>query len=239
MLFVGHHEYWTYNMRVNTQGFAAAGGRVAFFAGNVCWWQVRLSNDGTRMTCYKIKEFDPYHNTSAFAQVTTNWWDEPSWPETSLTGVSYWPNSVYVSPQQFQVRNVGHWVFNGAPGIVSNGSLFGYFNNGQDSIVNTLCETDRYQTGSVPDIYGNIHPNLVSPPGFLPLASIYVDGNQSDETGTMGIFSPNSGKSWVFSAATNDWAIGLTLDSSPTRTWTAIDQITYNVVDRGRRGLGP
>jgi hypothetical protein len=236
MLFVGHHEYWTYNMRVNTQGFAAAGGNVAFFSGNVSWWQVRLSNNGTQMTCYKIKEFDPFHNTSAFTQVTTNWWDEPNWPETSLTGVSYWPNSVYVSLQEFTVRQHDHWVFTGAPGVVSNGSLFGYFNNRQSSVVNPQSETDRFQSGSVPDIDGNTHPSLVSPPGFISLASVYVDGNTNDEKGTMGIFSPSSGLSWVFTAATNDWAIGLSLDNS---TWTAMDQITHNVINTGSGRAAP
>jgi hypothetical protein len=54
-------------MRTHVETFAAAGGNVAFFAGNVCWWQVRLSPDGRQMICYKVANFDPVFRTSDHA----------------------------------------------------------------------------------------------------------------------------------------------------------------------------
>jgi hypothetical protein len=33
--------------------FIAAGGNVAFFSGNVCWWRVELLNGDTAMACDK------------------------------------------------------------------------------------------------------------------------------------------------------------------------------------------
>ena len=36
----GHHEYWTWDMRTDVESFVKICGYVAFFTGNVSWWQV-------------------------------------------------------------------------------------------------------------------------------------------------------------------------------------------------------
>ncbi len=41
VLSVGHDEYWSAPMRDHLEAFIAAGGNVAFFSGNTCFWQVR------------------------------------------------------------------------------------------------------------------------------------------------------------------------------------------------------
>ena len=56
LLFVGHHEYWTSEMRTSVESFVKSGGNVAFFSGNVAWWQVRITPDGQRLLCYKVAE---------------------------------------------------------------------------------------------------------------------------------------------------------------------------------------
>src|SRR5439155_20693009 len=48
LLSVGHDEYWSKEMRDNIEAFIANGGNVAFFSGNVCYWQVRFDRDDTR-----------------------------------------------------------------------------------------------------------------------------------------------------------------------------------------------
>jgi hypothetical protein len=38
LLFSGHHEYWTWEMRDHVETFVKTGGNVGFFCGNTCWW---------------------------------------------------------------------------------------------------------------------------------------------------------------------------------------------------------
>ena len=45
LLFFGHHEYWTWEMRDHVENFVTAGGNAAFFCANTSWWQVRISAD--------------------------------------------------------------------------------------------------------------------------------------------------------------------------------------------------
>src|SRR5690348_8640332 len=59
LLSVGHDEYWSKEMRDNVEAFVASGGNVAFFSGNVCWWQVRFENNNRIMVCYKSATEDP------------------------------------------------------------------------------------------------------------------------------------------------------------------------------------
>ncbi len=43
VLVIGtHDEYWTAEMRRAIDAFVAAGGGLAYFGGNACWWQIRL-----------------------------------------------------------------------------------------------------------------------------------------------------------------------------------------------------
>ena len=61
VLSVGHDEYWSVPMRNHLEAFIANGGNVAFFSGNVCYWQVRLENGGQAMVGYKFNfEKDPH-----------------------------------------------------------------------------------------------------------------------------------------------------------------------------------
>ncbi len=53
VLSIGHDEYWSAGMRDQLEGFIGRGGNVAFFSGNTCCWQVRVSADGHSLICYK------------------------------------------------------------------------------------------------------------------------------------------------------------------------------------------
>jgi len=217
LLFVGHHEYWTAEMRTSVESFVKSGGNVAFFSGNVAWWQVRITPDGQRLICYKIAEFDPVSTTPDHALTTVHWFDPlVKRPETALTGVSWEGDGgiFYDECHRFVVKKADHWAFAGTN--LANFQTFG---------VSTLAytEADRVQRGTT--------EGLVSPPDYT-LASIYDTTYSLLEVGTMGSFSPGPGAGVVFNAATVNWPLGLHLEEDKL---DVIDQITLNVITR----LGP
>ncbi len=223
VIFAGHHEYWTWDMRTDVESFVQAGGNVAFFTGNVSWWQVRLTPDGTQMTCYKVEGFDPVSATPQHAYTTGHWFSKlVNRPETALTGVSWNGSYVYYDQDhRFTVKQASHWAFTGTG--LGNDGVFGEYSSSASgsTTVNSVCgpESDPVQ-----DDPGD---NLVSPPDYT-LAAIYGVGSDSSYVvGTMGAFSPASGAGTVFNAATIDWALGLTQAATG---WNTIDQITANVI---------
>lgn len=54
----GHNEYWTKQARLNFDQFVNEGGHALILSGNTMWWQVRYSDDGSTMICYKSTD-DP------------------------------------------------------------------------------------------------------------------------------------------------------------------------------------
>jgi hypothetical protein len=227
LVFAGHHEYWTAQMRNSVEGFAASGGNVAFFGGNVCWWQIRISADGTQLSCYKVAGLDPVSATADHVFTTVHWFDDlVKRPETALTGVGWLGDDGAYGDQEhvFKVKNADSWVFAGT-GLANGETFGGYSSVNGGPIDSSVCggETDRLQTNG---------PNgLNSPPNYT-LASIYDLYYKTLEVGTMGVFSPPGSSGVVFDAATVNWALGLDRDG---QSWNTIDQITLNVLAK----LGP
>ena len=121
LLSVGHDEYWSWEMRNNVEAFIANGGNVAFFSGNVSWWQVRFEDNNRIMVCYKEhtqEELDANPGIDP-SRLTKNWKDVGR-RENRMTGVSYengagWydPNWIKDRPAVgYRVRLSHHWVFN-------------------------------------------------------------------------------------------------------------------------------
>ena len=53
MVFVGHDEYWSWEMRDAVDAYIDSGGHCARFAGNF-FWQIRLEGSaGDVQVCYK------------------------------------------------------------------------------------------------------------------------------------------------------------------------------------------
>jgi hypothetical protein len=94
LIVAGHHEYWSTSMRKHVEEFVGAGGNLAIFAGNTCWWQVRFeaANGDIRMICYREVnnpgarvypnedcKFDPIYNngTNQNNLATIEWWRVP------------------------------------------------------------------------------------------------------------------------------------------------------------------
>lgn len=66
----GHSEYWTRKARLNFDEFVLKGGNALVLSGNTMWWQVRYSEDGDKMICYKSETEDPESNQRL---KTVNW----------------------------------------------------------------------------------------------------------------------------------------------------------------------
>lgn len=102
----GHHEYWTQTMRERVDGFIGAGGNVAFFGGNTCWF--RAEYDAALHRVRRAGRWDQY-------------------PEWRTTGVSYalgggkWIGER--PPSGYCVRRAAHWIFGGTG--VRDGDVFG------------------------------------------------------------------------------------------------------------------
>ncbi len=184
-LFVGHHEYWTAEMRASVEAFGKAGGNVAFFAGNTCWWQIRLSPGGDQLVCYKVEGFDPVATTPDRGLTTIHWFEDPvKRPETTLTGVSWYDCDVITSgpgsdSYRFSVEKPDHWVF--ADTGLGDGAAFGEYISGTGdhrSVVGGAtesigCEIDRAQQGG---------PNGMTSPPEYTLASVYLSSGGSPIT---------------------------------------------------------
>ncbi|HEX8155569.1 MAG TPA: BACON domain-containing protein, partial [Thermoanaerobaculia bacterium] len=105
-LFVGHPEYWSWEMRQNTEAARNAGTNLGFFSGNSIYWQIRyepsaVTGEADR-TIVGYKEValtqDPYatdNNSSNDHLVTTQWRLAPvNRPEAALMGVQYVYNTI-------------------------------------------------------------------------------------------------------------------------------------------------
>jgi len=228
LVSVGHDEYWSKEMRDNVETFTKRGGNVAFFSGNVCWFQIRFDLNVTRQICYKDAGFDPFYDPPDPRQhdlVTVNWWDRPVCrAETGLTGVSYYGTT---DPQrQYKVRTPNHWVFAGLD--AASKQRFGTYDHGDGNGEQTVVgnETDKFQPpGSdpcVPHSPGTGFERLAEVSGFnagTPDESLIV--------ATMALWTQGKGK--VFTSATLNWSLGLSQGGG---SWNAIDQITRNVLNR-------
>jgi hypothetical protein len=226
LLSVGHDEYWSKEMRDSVETFVANGGNVAFFSGNVCWWQVRFENNNRTMVCYKSKDEDCLTGADN-ERVTVNWSAAPvGRPGNTMTGVdfrqgAYWKDGP-IPTVDYQVKVPQHWIFDTA----LSGDTFG---------------GDRRIIGYETDAAHLVDPNAAAPlpvgddgtpPNFVCLA--VANCQHWDESGgqngwaTMGLFHNNG---LVFTAATVNWVGGLVnLDLPP--GWGAVDQITQNLLRR-------
>lgn len=217
----GHDEYWSRPMRDAVERFAARGGNVAFFAGNTCWWQIRLEDGERTMVCYRDAVADPMSAIDT-GQVTVEWSSAPvDRPENSMTGVSFrrgagtWgPYMQLMRQESYRVRFAEHWVFAGT-GLAA-GDKFAHGALGYETDAAEFEEID-----GVPRVTGRDG----TPHSFVVLATAdlrhwrrYGQGGEA----TMGVFKLGAGT--VFNAATVNW--GAALDDP------VVDQITRNVLDR-------
>jgi hypothetical protein len=228
LLSVGHDEYWSSKMRDNVEAFIASGGNVAFFSGNVGYWRIQFGDKNRSITCHKDNNADL--------------WKTLGRPENLMTGVNYengagWWLNDNVRVVGYTVKLSQHWIFNNTKPNnerLNNGDQFGG-ENSSSRIVGYEAEAALFtEKNGIPVVTGEDR----TPLNFQVLAVADLAGwlewghsGPKDEQGndkdqgkaTLGIYRNNG---FVFTAATIDWARGLT------GGWNAVQQITHNVITR-------
>jgi hypothetical protein len=114
VVFSGHDEYWSREMRDRVESALAGGTSLAFMAANNVYWKIRYepSRDGRAnriVTCYKSPA-DAAADTSA----TMRWRESSPGPgeaEQRLLGVQY--NGIVKAAVPLVVADPGHWFRNG------------------------------------------------------------------------------------------------------------------------------
>ncbi|MGJ6964383.1 N,N-dimethylformamidase beta subunit family domain-containing protein [Streptosporangium sp. G11] len=220
LVIPGHDEYWTREMRDAAESFVAAGGNIAFFGGNTCWWQVRLEDDGRTMVCHRDALLDPMAATDP-SLVTVEWSGSPVCrPENGLTGVSFrrgagcWEDMDAMKSEAYTVRFAEHWVFEGTG--LRDGDTFGRGAVGYETDAAEYEEVDGIPLATGAD---------GTPADFAILATADLrHWRQLGQGGhaTMGIMRRGAGT--VFNAATIGW--GDALDDP------IVDRVTRNVLAR-------
>jgi hypothetical protein len=226
LLCVGHHEYWSTEMRDSVEAFVRGGGNIAWLSGNTCWWRVRYHRESAQLECRKIDNRDL-------------WWSGAKRPENSLTGVSFqngggWWGGEAREALGFTVQHADSWVFEGTG--LKNGDTFGR----DAALVGFECDGASVTGASLPGRPLTPDGRDGTPRSFQILGWAQLTRFGNGVTGwwnegpspsegqirlaTMGFFT-NGGT--VFNAATTDWVrvVVKARDSHAIR-------ITHNVLRR-------
>lgn len=238
VLSVGHDEYWSAKMRDHLEAFVGRGGNVAFFSGNVSCWQVRFSDDGTGLLCYKSSfTEDPTYQSDGPNPTLTTLWSHPlvNRPENMMTGVGMQWGGYHRSHGQlmdgsgaFTVHRPEHWVFEGTG--LGDGDSFG----GEHTIVGYECDGCEYTL-----VAGKPEPTGQdgTPRDFVILATAPAQWGAAEWEGfgiipgdrvgnaCMGVHTRRGGGT-VFTSGTTDWAHGLAGGDR------VVERVTRNVLDR-------
>lgn len=148
-VFVGHDEYWTWEMRDAVDRFVERGGFAARFAGNFMW-QTRLEDGGQTQVCYKYRARaeDPVYAGGDVTRATNSW----EAPEIGRPGAltfglnatrglyAGWGGCAPRGARGFPVYRPSHWAFAGTGiyygDLLGAGShVFGYEVDGLDYVI--------------------------------------------------------------------------------------------------------
>ncbi|ESX58093.1 hypothetical protein X759_36580 [Mesorhizobium sp. LSHC420B00] len=120
IVFSGHDEYWTWEMRDAVDTYVAQGGHVARFAGNF-GLQIRLEDEGRLQICYKnrARAEDPIFNGGDVSRATTMWeTPEVGRPGARTFGLNAsngvyagWMGCVPRGVRGFPIYRPEHWAF--------------------------------------------------------------------------------------------------------------------------------
>jgi hypothetical protein len=232
LLSVGHDEYWSETTRDRVEAFVTAGGNLAFFGANVCWWRIHVVDDGTAIVCHQ----------GGPNGALDHWWPASGArrPEDTLTGVSYrHGGGWWDGPRRtrgYVVQDPGHWAFSGtglrrgeAFGAHTSPPLVGYECDGapledfDESTGVAVLSSDAQRCGTPPDFRllaaGPLGDDWQELPPREPLG-----GRRTIHAATIGAFSRNG---TTFTAGTTDWAQVLASGQEP-----RVEAITKNVIDR-------
>jgi len=149
VVFVGHDEYWTWEMRDSVDDYIERGGYVARFAGNFMW-QTRLEQNGKSQVCYKYRARaeDPVYRSADPSRTSGSWEARETGRPGAMTFGLNATNGLYAGwggcaprgVRGFPVYRPDHWAFAGT-GIYygdllgADGHAFGYEVDGLDYVI--------------------------------------------------------------------------------------------------------
>jgi hypothetical protein len=259
LLSVGHDEYWSKDMRDNVEAFVANGGNVAFFSGNVCWWQVRFENNNRTMVCYKTQD-DPVPDRSL---VTVNWPDAPVLrPGNSMVGVGWrtpltsaadqgagWWDPPVIPERRlrgYTATYSSHWVFDGTG--LADGDEFGVSRDPALTVDGNIARTViGYETDSTMITPGSNPPIVTGQDGTPRNFVVLARADLRDWPGSEPPPPPLSDDEWKQIGQSGSATMGLyqrngTVFTAGTANWagglsigggwTVVDQITQNLLRR-------
>jgi hypothetical protein len=189
VVFSGHDEYWSAQMRDVISTAIATGTSVAFMSANNVYWHARFDahaqGSATAFTCYKTTP-DPQPDSTGG---TGKWRDPvpgPAAPEQGLLGVQY--NGIVDGEAPLIVSSADHWFWAGTG--VKNGDRI-------DRVV--TGEADGFHDGLARP--GNAALTLLS-------ASPYVTKSGLQKVQNTSVYEADSG-AIVFAAGSLTWPYGL------------------------------
>ena len=235
VIFAGHSEYWSWDMRQRLKAFIAGGGRLINLSGNNMWWQVRYEDAGRTLVGYKDYLLDPAETPQ---EETDNTWDYPiNDAEYAITG-AHWRSGGYFNVNTFKyadgyggfwIQRPEHWVFNGTG--LSVGDVLGRGPTSSTSVVGVESDGTSYNCAvDGRTILGPLAntgtPHNFTILGIAPVALQDKAGAENrDDIGfaVMGIYT-SSGGGAVFSGNTTGWQLAMGN--------AQVEQVTRNVFDR-------
>ncbi|WP_457660568.1 N,N-dimethylformamidase beta subunit family domain-containing protein [Sinorhizobium medicae] len=146
VVFVGHDEYWTWEMRDAVDTYVDQGGHVARFAGNF-YSQTRMEDEGRLQVCYKERApaEDPAYKHGNATRATTAWEArEVGRPGSQTFGLNGskgiyagWMGCAPRGVRGFPIYRPEHWAFAGTglfygDVLGAESHIFGYEVDGLD-----------------------------------------------------------------------------------------------------------
>ena len=211
MIFSGHDEYWSPQMRAVLQGALTRGVSAAFMAANNVYWNIRLdaSQGGAQyrqVTCYK-RHPDPAATGSVAPTVL---WRDLNQPEQQVLGSMYTAIITDAQPQPLVVGETGHWFWAGTG--LKNG----------DRIPRLVAgEADKV----FPHVKGGPKTTVLATSPFTAEGPKNTPVKDTQQT----VLSQYPSGAWMFNAGTFHWNHGL---STPGFVDARIQRATRNLLDR-------
>lgn len=217
LLTAGHDEYWSRAMRDKVDAMVAAGGNVAVFSGNTCWWQVRFEAaggvDNRTMVCYKSTAADP---DTRPAYKTVNWIDlVPPYPENSTLGLGWnlgcsWTGAAARPNTPYVAQRAEHWVFANT-GLAANATFGGTYSGYEaDALAFSRGADGRaYPTGADATPAGLKILAIADASNWNAQAQALGESGEKSGHAVISIFSRGGTAGTVFNGGTIEWPFAL------------------------------
>ncbi len=211
MVFSGHDEYWSPQMRSVLQGALTRGVSAAFMAANNVYWNIRMDPSATgtehrQVTCYK-RHPDP---AATGGVPPTVLWRDLNQPEQQILGSMYTAIITDPKPLPLVVSTTSHWFWRGTG--LKDGEQIPHLVAG---------EADKV----FPRVKGGPKATILAASPFT--AEGPKDKPITDTQQTVLCQYPSG--AWVFDAGTFHWNHGL---STPGFVDKRIQTATRNLLDR-------